>query len=956
MNFLERSAEFIFTHFGEQISDLCIVLPNKRASLFLKNHISSFYEKPFFAPDFMTIRELAQELSGLRIIENINLIFLLFSIHQEIEKEKAQSFDKFMKWGPVLISDFNDIDQYLVDAQNIYGYLSESKAIEKWNLGREELSEFELNYLRFYNSLFDYYEKFKNILLNEKKAYQGLALRKAQKNAQHNKWLDQYQKVLFIGFNALSKSEENIIESLIESGKADTLWDADEYYMSDKTQEAGAFLREIKKKRGFGEFKWIERNFKDSEKKLDIIGVPKMAGQVKVAGELLSQSREANAGPGNMAVVLAEESLLLPLLNSIPAHVGPFNVTMGLGLTNTPLYSLLDAVLILHENARRIRASGKHYMGAFFTRDLINILKHPYSRVLEQISEGPVELGSVVDELNMSNQVFMRLNKFMEITQAGKTQFAARYFHSILDPWESASDAISQMNELLLCLRDIFIVRKEESGLDHKTEFEYLYELSRLITGLKNILESFPADLETKTLRKVIKSLVQMASIPFYGEPLEGVQIMGMLESRALDFEKLMLLSVNEGLIPKGREYNSFIPFDIRREFQLPTFREKDAIFAYHFYRLIQRAKHITLIYNTEADDLGGGDRSRFITQLLYELPSYNPDIKIQEQILGGVVQGHLPQPIEIPKGPDIMEKLLEKAKGGFSPSALNLFIRCPLKFYFTEIMELGEPEEIDEGVDAATLGNVVHLALKNLLQPYRNKDLRKETVKIQDDNIEKNVDQAFRKYFSGGETGFGKNYLITRVAVQWIRRLLKPEQFNLIGDKCQTWKIRDLEKQFSGQIELNSKAGKKLNIRLKGTIDRIDELDGNFLVIDYKTGSVNPSTLNISNREGLTQDAKYAQAMQLMIYSYLYLRGQKDQAITGKAGILSVPKSSQGMNYLKNGRQALLIDHNMVMEFEQQIITVLQKIFDPELPFKQTAELDNCKYCPFTGTCERQA
>ena len=955
MNFLERSADYIFNHHGEHISDLCMVLPNKRASLFLKSHISSFFEKPFFAPDFLTIHELAQELSGLRIIENINLLFLLYTVHREIEQQDAQTFEQFLKWGPVLISDFNDIDQYLIDAQSIYGYLSESKAIEKWTLGRQELTDFELNYLHFYNSLFDYYDKFKNILLNEKKAYQGLALRKAQEQASKHKWLDQYHRIIFAGFNALSKSEANILNSLVISDRADALWDTDDYYMSDKTQEAGLFLREIKKKWNFGEFKWVESNFKDSKKQLEIIGVPKMAGQVKVAGDLLSQKAEAGAGPGNMAVVLAEETLLLPLLNSIPSGVGPFNVTMGLGLNNTPLYTLLEAVLVLHENAHRIKAAGTHHRGDFFTRDLINILKHPYSRILDQINEGSAEPGSVIDDLNMANQVFMKQDMLLEITGSNKAQFAGRYYSSILKTWEGASDAIIQMIELMNCLRDIFIKRKDITGFDHKLEFEYLYELSRLLNGLSNILDSYPVDLEPKTLRKVIKSLVQMTSIPFYGEPLEGIQIMGMLESRALDFEKVMFLSVNEGLLPKGREYNSFIPFDIRREFHLPTFREKDAIFAYHFYRLIQRAKHITLIYNTEAEDLGGGDRSRFITQLLYELPSYNPETEIKERILGGEVQSHLPQPIVIQKSPDILDKLHEKAKRGFSPSALNLYIRCPLKFYFIEIMGIGEPEEIEEGVDAATLGSVVHLALKKLLQPYLDKDLKRETIKIKGEHIEKNVDMAFREYFSGGETGFGKNYLITRVAVQWIKRLLKPELFNLIGENCRTWKIKDLERQFSGQIELPGKTG-NFSIKLKGNIDRVDVLDDTFLIIDYKTGSVNPSNLNWSKGDRFTLDAKYAQAMQLMVYAYLYFHGQEDQAIIGKAGILPVPKSSQGLNYLKDGRKVLLIDQDVIREFEQHIVSVLQEIFDPELPFKQTEELDNCKYCPFTGTCERQA
>jgi len=952
MNFLERSASYIFTNYKNHLSSLSIVLPNKRASLFLKDYLSKQIDTAFFTPEFYTIEEVAEKLSGIRIIDNINLIFHLYEVHRSIEGKDAQPFDQFVKWGNVLITDFNDIDQYLIDAKSVYSYLSETKVIDKWTLGEEPLSEFELNYLKFFNSLFEYYQRFQSNLLNKKQGYQGLASRKAVENIKDNSWVKKYHKIIFIGFNALTASEELIIKSLIKAGKAETLWDVDSYYLDNKVQEAGKFLRSYKKNWNLAEFNWVVDDLKDGKKKIDIIGVAKSAGQVKIAGDLIAKNGDNTSAPNSLAIVLAEESLLLPMLNSIPANSSSFNVTMGLGLKNTPFYSLLDAIITMHENADRVKRLHGIEENRFFTRDLFGILKHPYSRYLDQMDDTSFKLSTLLDVLNQSNQVFIKPDSFLNETETANPQTRS-FLALIFEHWSSPLQAMKILSGIIHSLRDVFVIREEKTQIDQKLEIEYLFAFSKVITRILNILETYKVEIEIKTLRIVFDNILRMESLPFYGEPLQGIQVMGMLETRALDFEKLILLSVNEGILPSGRNYQSFIPFDIKREFKLPTYREKDAIFAYHFYRLIQKAKDITLIYNTEADELGGGDRSRFITQLIYEMPRYNPGIEITESILSSKVATELPAPIIIPKDDRIMERLILRAEKGFSPSSMNMYIRCPLKFYFIQVMQISEPEEIEESIDAATMGNVVHKALNKLMAPFLNRDLIREKIKINDKEIEREVQLAFNEYFKGGDTAYGKNYLITRVAVNWIKRMLQADIFSKVGNKSYTWWIRNLEERFDSRINIMS-GGKNQVVIIKGIIDRIDEQDGQFLVMDYKTGMLTPSHLNIKSWEELELDANYAQAMQLLIYSYLLLKNKPNQTSTSKAGILSVPKPSKGINYLKFDNNPLIIDKAMLVQIEEIISSILTKIFDKELAFTQTEDLDNCKYCPFIKLCIR--
>lgn len=952
MTFLERSADFIIKNHRDNLSSLCVVLPNKRASLFLRSYLAKHIEKPFFTPQFYTIETLAQELSGLMIIDNINLLFLLYEVHKSIEAEQVQDFDQFMKWGNVLIADFNDIDKYLVDASGIFSYLSETKVIEKWNLGEGQLSDFELNYLRFFNSLYPYYKDFTKKLSQKKQGYQGLASRTAIDKIAGHPLLDKFHQFLFIGFNALTVSEEKIIKTLFDHGKADILWDADEYYMNNEVQEAGKFLRNYRRKWNLQDFKWIEKNFETGRKNIDVIGIPKIAGQAKVAGELISTIPLAEQERVQNAIVLADETLLLPMLNSIPKEVNSFNVTMGLGLDKTPLFTMLDGIMAMHENAERLKSLKNKGKESFFTRDFLKILKHPYTRNLEYISDSPLPLANFIDSLNRSNKVFITASECKAYIGSGNN-LVNTFFSLILQSWEHPVEALHGMLKLVHQLRDILIIKKAQTGVDQKLDIEYLYAFSKVITSMINILETYQAELKLKTLRRVFNSISRMSSLPFYGEPLHGIQIMGMLETRALDFERVILLSANEGILPTGKNYNSFIPYDIRREFNLPTFREKDSIFAYHFYRLLQRARDITLIYNTESDALGGGDKSRFITQMLYELKKKNPDIRIRERLLSSEIDSELPFPVTVSKTEDVLARLQKKALTGFSPSSINTFIRCPLKFYFMEIMKIGEAEEIEENIDAATMGKVIHQALNELLKPMINKNLINDPPEFSHKDIKDKIEQALQEHFKGGDTSHGKNYLISKVAVQFVRNFFRPEVINKMKGESGAWFIRHLEQEFRTQIPVQIK-DKNLSVLIKGTIDRVDEMDGKHLVIDYKTGQVKSNYLKINSWEEITGGSNYAQALQLLIYAYLLLKNSPGDGQSAYAGIIALPKPSQAVQVLIYQKEKLEIDGDSLVEIETLLQNLFIQIFDPDTAFSQTEELDNCDYCPFQNVCGR--
>ncbi len=982
--FLQQTAQYLVSEFRDDLGDLCIVLPNRRGGLFLRKYLAAEVGKVTWAPVIFSIEDFIAEISGLQEVENIHLLFELFEVHREIEGVKAQSFEEFLRWAPQLLSDFNEVDRYLADAGELFSTLTEARAISLWNLDNQPLTEFEKNYLHFYQSLHSYYEKLSSRLLEKKQAYQGLNFRHAAENIETFKDKLPWRHVLFAGFNALTKAEEHIIDALYKSGKATIRWDADHFYLDNRQQEAGDFLRDWLHKWPSKNQDRIADDFLTSAKSIDIIGSPDPLGQVRYCGAILRELALKGQANEKTAVVLVDEGLLIPMLNAIPGEVEALNITAGLPLKQTPLAGLFGTVFKLHPNTARFTHLATRAKGKYYYKDLLKLLQHPYIHLMAiRLMDGNhFAFDETMDQIREGQKVFLGIDDLM-VEKSGL--FAARlnFLDPLLHPWEKPADVLDCFRTLIENLR-LSILKEPAKGsfkspgadaanvntgshnatgtapANRPLELEYLFAFSKIVYQLHNLVGSYPADLKIPAFYQLFEQVVSVTSLPFYGEPLKGVQLMGMLETRTLDFENLVILSCNEDLLPSGKITNSFIPFDLKRNFELPTYRHKDSVYAYHFYRLIQRAKNIHILYNTEPDQLGGGDRSRFLRQIAHELPRYNPLIRIREMVLASPpIKGASLPVIEIQKTGEILTLLETKAVTGFSATSLNAYRNCPLKFYYAEIAGIREPEEVDDTIDPAMLGSAVHEALHNLFKPYIDQTMTTGFLQAMEKISDDAIDQAFRKKFKGSDIAYGKNLLLVRVAKLMVQRFLKFEisRVEEMGQSGKYFSVAFLEQIFNHQLHIHF-GDKDLPVRIKGFIDRVDKMDGWWKIIDYKTGITESKQVKVKEWDDLSDNPDLNIGFQLLLYGYL-LSHRFNNPIRSGAGIISLRKISAGftaVNVPDGGSEKLsaMLDNASMARFEGVILDILNNIYNLKKPFIQTRDLNICERCPYINLCGR--
>jgi ATP-dependent helicase/nuclease subunit B len=963
-SFLEQTAAYIFSKHKDNLSKVCVVSPNRRAALYLRKYLARLIDKPVWLPEMLTIEDFVVKYSGYTLADTLSLLFELHAVHTRIEGENAQSFEKFMQWGQMLLGDFNEVDLYLADPKQLYSYLSEDKALELWNPSGEPLTEFEKNYLSFFSSMQVYYNGLHDFLKKENRAWQGMAYRKL---AVETEWMDAlaYDKVYFIGFNALTKAEEIITSKLERMGMVEMLWDADNYYFENPIHEAGRFLRHYMKRSKSGEYIWKGDYFKDIPKQIIIRGVPNKVSQAKEAGRLISKLLKENKDLTGTALVLADESLLLPVLNAIPEVSGDFNVTMGFSLTYTPLFSLIDAIFGVHATSLEV-STGKAEP-FYYSKEVLRLLMHPY---ITRLGGGYSNTNNLAVRLRDSKLAFQSAG--MIITAANNSSFGSEpkmtdLLQLIFDKsWQSTAGALENLILLIESLKQAFPHPKEKSrsNVDNKQgdlpiEHEYFFAFARLVHRLKTMSGQYEAMHNIETLRQILLQLMRLEKIPFYGEPLKGIQIMGMLETRTLDFDRVILLGANDDLLPGSRKHDSFIPYNIKTEFGIPIHTDKDAVMAFHFYRLLQRSKEVWMFYNTEPNSLGGGDKSRFILQLQEELSRANPDTKIDQGILSLPLAGKPDKDgISILKTDDVFSLLDKLADTGFSHKSLSKYINCTLQFYFSVVLKLSETEEIDETIDASVMGSVIHDVLHKLYLDYVNELVRPEHIKMMIQKVPDLTRLALKenKKFKGGYTE-GKNLLIVNVSQLYIKNYLKKE-LSVIQADNQPLIIRELEKEFLCNITINDDRieGGKRDIKIKGLIDRIDQTGEILRLIDYKSGNVDEKKeLKLKDPEELLTDPGKSKALQLLIYKFLIEKNPK--TIQGsysiiEPGIISLRKFGSYLMSLddKDAWQT----ENSFKDFEDLLIDLLKQIYDPAVSFTAATDIERCKYCTFRPICNR--
>lgn len=929
--FINKVARSLFVSKGGETEGLIVILPSKRAGTFFKKALADLSETPIWAPKIFSIEEWLEELSGYTVVDRTTLLFELFiSYKKNFPKTEQDSFEAFLKWAPTLITDFNDIESHLERPDKLFSYLNQAKKVETWNPSEGKISTLVKNYLRFWGLLGSLFIEFKHRLSCQNLAFQGMASRKALESL--NQWLLEKKpaksSVYYVGFNAMNPCEEQIMKALIVEGVAEVFWDADSYYLNDKKQEAGKYLRQHMNWSEFENrpFNWVSSEL-NKPKKINVYGVPRGVAQAQLAGALVDKQKQELQ---DVALVLADENLLLPCLEFLPHGIKKLNVTMGSALRNTHMYSLFDALFQLHINTEK--QSGPRL--AFYYKDLFKIWQHPAF----QNSDVSLVFEKFKTRIKNQNIVFVTketLLKSCEKQIKPWLEILLNYKHS--NPIGIIDAALA----LIDLLKGVTIGRGDNNSL----YLEQLFAFARLFNKIKTLNEKYSFIKELKTLHHLFKQSSKHDSLSFVGEPLSGLQLMGLLETRTLDFEHVILLSANEGILPEGKTYNSFIPFDIRKDFGLPTYIDRDAIFAYHFYRLAQRCKSLSLVYNTETNAFGSGEKSRFITQLENELaPMYPKDIIFKDQILSHSIQRTKNQSLAIIKNTDIQSRLKEFAKAsGFSPSSLNTYKNCPLQFYYEKILKIKEPFDIKETIEANILGTVVHRALEDLYAPFLGYVLSKNDLESMLVKTPNKLKELFNQEFKNGNFDKGKNLLIFSVAEQFVSSFIKKEkQLVSEGNKII---IKGLEVALKTSINIK---GINFPVFIKGNIDRIDSFNGMLRIIDYKTGKVDLNELHSDNIEKLIIEKKLHKGFQLFLYAWLYQKSfnYDDSFLVGIISFRSLRKGFLSAGFKTGTNINTFFNSDILSVFEENLKLLVKKVFNKNIPFHHNDRKEPCRFC----------
>ncbi len=1195
--FLERSAAHIYSqHSHNQLSKVCIVLPSRRGVLYFKQALAKLSDVPFLAPDVLAVDDFVMEMTSLKQIDQVALLFELYDIFKEIDPNVV--FERFMTWASTLLNDFDKIDQYLVDSKALFSYMSEAKALERWQMQLGE-SQKDRNlktdrtdrYFKLFENIYTVYQNLRNRLTEQGLVYRGMAYRDLAENV--DKYIlekDRHIKYYFVGFNALSDAEERIIRTLLKNKNlCETLWDSDTYFLKNKDQKAGDWLKKYKNGDEINgitplfnnEWTWETDELIKGKKNIQIIGVSNASIQAKVAGHIYrgwGKREEGRKGEreeeGNTehrtsniehrkpqtAIVLGDENLLVPVMNSLDESVKDFNITMGLSLRNSQLFTLIDSLFELQRNLVEFKTEEGDTVRIpkFSHRQVVRVLNHPFLRRWELMSYkgtqphppapspaerggysdvnspfqqerglgGEVEklanfhttdaqtwkylkpyarenrkeptkaevklwqnlrgkqlknfkfrrqhaiLGYIVDFVNIDTNLIIELDgeihqvndnpkydeyrtfelnedgfrvlrfkneevidnisevlktilyylenetlqphppapspaerelysdlnspsqqerglggevlnpirkTLQEITNRNRVFLSSKELAEISDNdpifaiifkhWNNKpQNAIKCFYELIDSLRDVY---KESQD---SIETEYLYQFYLILQRMEGILEERKDTVTMRSFKTFLYEFIKQTKIPFESETDESLQIMGMLETRTLDFEKVIILSVNEGTLPQGKRQNTLIPFDALTDpqFNLPTHNHADSVMAYHFFRLLQRAKEIVLVHVLPSDTYGAGEKSRFILQIEHELAKMNTNITLtypSVKFIAGEGEKQEETKLEIQKTEDILQ-FIEKeiSEKGIYPSHFNQYIQCSLQYYFSKIAGIAEAEEVEEKIGVDTFGNWIHKTFENIDKELVDNGgiVEKEDLEKVLENIDSYLKQAFKETNMGLRADEGMNYVLYQVGETIVKKFLTYQLKNEIFPL----ELLDVEKTLKVQfmVDINNKT---VPVKIAGRIDRMDRTGGSHVrVIDYKTGKVEAKDLKINIEDleiDLLNNKDKDKFRQLWLYKYMVLKQMvsvKGLTIRGIKLEETENTVSSGIYSFRNIDEGLLQQNiafhegetiqDFIYQSEQYLKVFVKDLLNPEKPFEKRKDVENCVYCDYRRICGR--
>lgn len=957
-SFLKLVAADLYKHTKGNLAHTAVVFPNKRAGLFFNEYLAQESDSPIWSPAYVSISELFRSLSPWEVGDPVKLVCELYKIFRR-ETQSTETLDDFYFWGEMLISDFDDADKNKVDTDKLFSNLQDlrnimddytfiddeqEEAIRQFfqNFSIERRTALKERFISLWDVLGNIYKGFRESLASQNIAYEGMMYRHVIEHLDVDKL--PYEKYIFVGFNVLNKVEHTLFTQLKDAGKAVFYWDYDEFYMKENrqavTHEAGEFIR--RNLRDFpsplsGEL------FKNLSKPKEVHYIASSTENAQarylpqwIRNNLTTPEKET-------AVVLCNEALLQPVLHSLPAEVKHVNITMGFPLSQTPVYSFLIALLELHTHGFNFKS------GRYTFQSVVTLLKHPYTRQLT----GQAEL--LEKELTRNNRFYPLPGEL------GKDEFLTRLF----TPLSGNLNLCIRLSETLQQVASIY--QANTSGTEDTDAFNQLYRESLFkayttINRFRTLIEEDELTVQSETFRRLLVKVLSATNIPFHGEPAIGMQVMGVLETRNLDFRHLVLLSVNEGQLPKSGGDSSFIPYNLRKAFGMTTIEHKIAVYAYYFYRLLQRAERITLIYNTSSDGLNRGEWSRFMLQFLIEWPH-----PITRQFLEA---GQSPQgtsSITVEKTPDVMRQMQSlfdvraNPKAKFSPSALNYYLDCPLKFYYRYVAGLSAPDEVSAEIDSATFGSIFHYAAEHIYKDLTthgkviNKEaletLLRNEVKLQD-----YVDTAFKKLFFNVPQNEKPEYngvqlinsaVIARYLKQLLQNDLRYAPFTFIAS----------EMEVDEPIDIQTPKG-VIKSRIGGIIDRMDSKDGTLRIVDYKTGGDADTPPHVESL--FIPDKKRSNyVFQTFLYAAIMCRKQPTMKIA--PALLYIHRAATEtyspviqMGEPRKPKEAVEDFSKYEKEYRERLQGLLEEIFNPEKSFTQTEIIEKCTYCDFKALCKR--
>lgn len=923
-SFLDQIAEELLSREGNDYSDLCVVLPNRRAGVFLRDALSRTSKRTIWAPTILSIEDFVFRISGSVKAEQVSLLFKLFEVYQKSVSD-PQPFELFANWAPIFLADVNEVDMNLVDAEDIYAQLYSIERIARWNPSGKPMTDFQKNHLEFVKGLFPLYQELRSQLESENLAYQGLAFRKVAENSRQSLECCSWKSVWFAGFNALTVSEEHIIRMFEENGVARVFWDMDAHYVDDTLHEAGFYFRKYASGNAHlkveKEVSWKQHFISTDEKQVNLVAAQRSVTQAEAAATILSQKvkREGLASLSNVAVVLNDEKLLFPLLNAMPTDISGVNITMGYGLRYSQVVSYIEKLFHLYNGAA-------NHGGRFYHADVMEVVTH-----------------SVF--ISLANQRIQELKK--KLLELKKVYLTTEDLDGFSDQSDLFRNGKCSVEEFLKLLRELCrSVREVWDEKDFRLELSFVVLVERILRRIDDLQNEHGVIDSIKTLQVFWHQLINGQQLDFVGEPIGGLQIMGMLETRNLDFDEIIMSSVNEGSLPSNSHSPSYFTFDVRRAFGLACQNERDAVTAYHFYRLLQRAKKVHLIYDQDTESFGGGEVSRYVQQLRLEAGEniHFKELRLEQKL----PKRSVGEPIMVSKTQTELDILKQQAERGFSPSALNTYRACPLKFYMRYVAGFKEQDELVEDVDNAMFGTAIHDTLEELYKPYLGVPLTEEILKSMSSKSEKTLAERFADHVPKESIMQGTNLLAFEVAKVYVDRVLEYD-LELVSDgKPNT--VLKLEQELVGELQVELD-GASIAVKLKGTADRIDRTStGLVRLIDYKTGSAD-KTLNISKAEQFSS-SKADYAFQLMMYHLMYAQGSGSANTSPNIFFLRLNDIEKAITVSEE--KVPLRGDALVGYTEKVLKGLFEELFDRETPFIQTEDDKPCTYCDFKQLCQR--